>query len=351
MRNCFWLIVLGGIFLAACGTSLPVSPAVLPTASPTTPSTVPPAISSDQAHKPLRKIAFTSFRDGHPEIYVMNSDGSLPVRLTRDPEGNYAPGWSPNGHFIYFHSKRDGDDEIYVMNADGTGQRRITQLKASIFALSWSHDSAKIAFITSAGEFDSKIYTARIDGSAVRCLSIGENYDTSPTWAPNGNNIAFISKRDGSPETYIMREDGSDQRRLTRNQLSENSLIWSPDGKRIAFSAEGAVYVTNADGMGLTQITNDQYDAYPLAWLSAAEIVVAKYTGNQTRGIYAVTVEGAHERFLTNVSSDMPASLSPDGQQIVYVSNLVIHVVNIDGSGRKALTEPGEMNTAPAWQP
>lgn len=339
MRNYLWLIALGGIFLAACETFSSPSLAVLPTPSPS------------QVHRPLRKIVFTSFRDGHPEIYLMNSDGSSPVRLTRNPEGNYAPGWSPDGRLIVFHSKRDGDDEIYIMNADGTRQRRLTQLKASVFALSWSPDSTQLVFVTSAGEFNSKVYTARIEDSTVRCLSIGENYDTSPTWAPDSNTIAFVSERDGSPEIYTMREDGSDQRRLTQNQLTEHSLIWSPDGKRIAFSAEGAIYLINADGTGLIQITDNQHDAYPFEWLSPTEIIVAKYIGNRTRGIYAVTVEDAHERFLTNVSSDMTPSLSPDGQQIAYVSNLVIYVVNVDGSGRRSLTEAGVRNTAPDWQP
>jgi len=148
-----------------------------------------------------------------------------------------------------------------------------------------------------------------------------------------------------------MREDGSDQKRLTRNQLAEHDLTWSPDGKRIAFSADGAVYLMNFNGAGLTQITDDQHDAYPLAWSSSAEIIVAKYVGNQTRELYAVAVEGAHERFLTNVSSDMVAALSPDKQQIAYVSDLIIYVVNIDGSGKMALTEHGVMNTAPDWQP
>jgi Tol biopolymer transport system component len=138
---------------------------------------------------------------------------------------------------------------------------------------------------------------------------------------------------------------------LTHNQLSEHDLIWSSDGKRIAFSADGAVYLVNSNGTGLIPVVDDQYDTYPLAWSSSAEIIVAKYTDNQTRELYAVAVEGAHERFLTSVSSDMPATLSPDKQQVAYVSNLVIYVVNIDGSGRKALTEPRVINTAPDWQP
>jgi hypothetical protein len=41
------------------------------------------------------KIAFTSDRDGNPEIYVMNADGSSQTRLTDNPANDGVPGWSP----------------------------------------------------------------------------------------------------------------------------------------------------------------------------------------------------------------------------------------------------------------
>jgi Tol biopolymer transport system component len=36
------------------------------------------------------------------------------------------PLWSPDGRTIAFRSSRDGNPELYLMNADGSGQRRLT---------------------------------------------------------------------------------------------------------------------------------------------------------------------------------------------------------------------------------
>ena len=72
-----------------------------------------------------------STRDGNPEVYVMNPDGSNPTRLTKDSSDNSISGWSPDGKQIAFTSNRDGNDEIYVMNADGSGQTRLTDNPAS----------------------------------------------------------------------------------------------------------------------------------------------------------------------------------------------------------------------------
>ena len=63
------------------------------------------------------KIAFISDREGSPNIWVMNADGSDPVNLTK---GRYctSPAWSPDGMQIAYIDF--GDDEIWLMDADGS---------------------------------------------------------------------------------------------------------------------------------------------------------------------------------------------------------------------------------------
>jgi hypothetical protein len=74
------------------------------------------------------KIVFQSNRDGQPDIYVMNSDGSAQTRLTNNAAWDTAPAWSPDGTKILFTSLRDDvmTPALYVMNADGSSQTRVT---------------------------------------------------------------------------------------------------------------------------------------------------------------------------------------------------------------------------------
>ena len=74
------------------------------------------------------KIVFQSSRDGQPDIYVMNSDGTGQTRLTNNAAGDTAPAWSPDGTKILFTSLRDGpmSPALYLMNADGSNQTRLT---------------------------------------------------------------------------------------------------------------------------------------------------------------------------------------------------------------------------------
>lgn len=63
-------------------------------------------------------IAFTSLRDGDPEIYALSSDSTAQIRMTSNSAVDRDPTWSPDGSQIAFVSERDGNPEIYVMNSD-----------------------------------------------------------------------------------------------------------------------------------------------------------------------------------------------------------------------------------------
>jgi dipeptidyl aminopeptidase/acylaminoacyl peptidase len=84
------------------------------------------------------RIAFVSNRDGNPEIYVMNADGSGVTRLTNNPAEEWMPAWSPDGTRIAFVSGRDGNYEIYLTIADGRGQINLTNNPADDGTPAWS---------------------------------------------------------------------------------------------------------------------------------------------------------------------------------------------------------------------
>ena len=199
-------------------------------------------------------------------ILLMNPDGSGQTEITNDPEfDDFHPSWSPDGSKIVFYSGRDGDDEIYVMDADGSNPIRLTDSPGSDRDPEWSPNGDKIVFVSlREGGFD--VYVMDADGSNQTQLTstFGENFD--PGWSPDGSKIVFVSSREGlDDEIYVMDADGSNQTRLTERRGPDQGPAWSPDGSKIAYQSlieldafdNFEIFVMDPDGSNSINITNN----------------------------------------------------------------------------------------------
>src|SRR5260370_20480434 len=117
------------------------------------------------------RIAFVTQRDGNPEIYVMNADGTGITRVTNAPLVDGRPAFMPDGQSIVFHSSRPaGKQEIWAVNLDGTGLTQLTR----------------------------------------------DSINFSPAVSPDGQTMAYVSVRDKNYDIWLMGPDGSNQPPSTR---------------------------------------------------------------------------------------------------------------------------------------
>jgi D-alanyl-D-alanine carboxypeptidase len=194
-----------------------------------------------------RKISFLRSDD----IYVMKADGSRQRNLTRNTAPDVDPAWSPDGRRIAFARKISfvggvgGNFEIFVMNADGSGQRRLTREAARDDAPAWSPDGRKITFESRASSGGGGhswawfvVAVVNADGSGQpKYLSGGEPLRdrapraARPLWSPDGRMIAYLGWRHGNYDVYVMNADGSGLTNVTWSKANESSFAWSPRQK------------------------------------------------------------------------------------------------------------------------
>lgn len=263
------------------------------------------SINYGQNTKSKDKIAFYSTRDGHHEIYVMNTDGSNVRRLTFGNANNFCSAYSLDGKKIAFLSDRDGNKEIYLMNADGSEPRRLTNNPADDYHPKLSPNGKQIAFV-SKRDGNPEIYTFDADGRNLQRLTNNNSNDAYPSWSPDGNKIAFNSERDGIREIYVMNKDGSNQKRLTNSQKGKFFPAWSPDGKKIAFFTfktdikKRNIYIMNADGNNIRQITNTEYIDEDPVWSPDSRYIVFQTNRDGNYEIYVMNADGSNQRRLTH---------------------------------------------------
>ncbi|MFB0545695.1 MAG: hypothetical protein ACETWB_02185 [Anaerolineae bacterium] len=231
------------------------------------------------------------------QIYVMDSNGANPLRLTQTESNETAPVWSPDGSQIVFVSDRDGDRDTYVMNNDGTESRNLTENAADDLMPVWSPDGNEIAFV-SHRDGNWEIYIMKADGSDPVRITDNEADDWAPAWSPDGTEIAFATNRDGNWEIYVMNRDGSQPLPLTRNSATDISPSWSPRGDRIAFEStrdgDAEIYVMGIDGTGQANLTLERTadDHWPSWSPDGGKIVFCSNRGDGDWDIYVMTDRG-----------------------------------------------------------
>jgi Tol biopolymer transport system component len=255
------------------------------------------------------------------EIYVMNPDGTTQRRRTFNVYPEQYPAWSPDGRKIAFSGRRTSDlgvdiDGIYVINADGSGETRLTS--DSDYGPTWSPDGKRIAFARGQA-----IWTMGADGSGQAQLTNPGQYesDRSPDWSSDGNTIAFLRGDD----IYTLRLDRPVLTRLTNDPRGAGAPEWSPDGRKITFTRFDTVgggpvniWTMNSDGTAQTRITSFTRDdvtggprwAYDPVWSPdgtkvsfAAEVQDAASTQVD---VFVMNADGTGISRLTNYGGSQP---------------------------------------------
>jgi TolB protein len=151
-------------------------------------SNMSPAASPDGS-----KVAFISSMDGWTDLYVCNSDGSGLKRLTKSPQDESSPCWSPDGKWICFAAKEREHRTLCKVSPSGGAMQIIgTSGMPSPTEPDWSPDNKWIAFTA---QYRSGFQICVVPANGGTAVSLVEGED--PSWAPNSRTLAFGRRRGG----------------------------------------------------------------------------------------------------------------------------------------------------------
>jgi len=231
-------------------------------------------------------------KDTYPsDLYMVSWDGTtrLPLTHTEDT-GERHPRFSPDGKYLAFISARgDGGSEdaydpkeksqVWLMNRLGGEAERVTLLPGGVSSFEWSPDSSRLVLVSrdpkekdqeddsedapshktpkpivvdrylfkqdGRGYLDDRrqrLYVFDLDTREASLLTPGPYDSSEPAWSPDGDIIAFSSKRHGDPDRNVNSDiytieavAGASLRQITTWEGPDSSPVFSPDGKQIAY--------------------------------------------------------------------------------------------------------------------
>jgi Tol biopolymer transport system component len=212
-----------------------------------------------------------------------------------------------------------------------------------------------------------QIHLVSPDGSGLRQLThLGGHDPLDVRWSPDGSMLAFRVWTKGDYELFVTNADGSGLTNVT-GSMGVSELAWSPNGSMLAFTAfqEGNdfdVFVVNADGTGLRAVVESPLSEHRPQWSpDGTQIAFERWPVHDrdpgTPDIYTVALDRDQPvPVVTSSGWDTGAAWSPDGTRIAFSSardgDEEIYVVNADGSSEVKLTDlPGLDATTATWSP
>lgn len=265
---------------------------------------------------------------------------------------------------LYVTAERMGTNNTRytLQRSDYDGVRAVTLLQSRepILSPSFAPDGRRIAYV-SFEQRRPRIFVQHIDTGRREQITNFEGLNGAPAWSPDGARLAFVLSKDGNPEIYVMDMGSRQIRRVTNHYAIDTEPFWGKDGQTLYFTSDRAgkpqIYKTNINSGAVERVTFvGNYNANPK--LSADEktlVMIHRQDGFTVFKVAAQDLETNRLRILSDTSLDESPTVAPNGAMLIYATRQqgrgVLMLASTNGRVRLPLpTAQGEVRE-PSWSP
>ncbi len=247
------------------------------------------------------QIAFVSDQSGRKEVWLMEADGGRKRAVTSNGSINLFPSWAPDSRSLLYTSYKSGRPEIWqIFRGSRPGARLLESNGDEQIRGVWSPVNGLAAVVLSR-DANTDIYTLR--GGSLDRVTRHRSIEVSPSFSPDGERMAFVSDRTGTPQIYVRDLRRGDERRLTFRGEYNSNPAWSPRGDWIVYTARTTggfdLYLIDPDsGFTTPLVIHPRSDEDP-AWSADGRKLAFTSTRLGKKEIYRIDADGRNLRRLT----------------------------------------------------